>query len=262
MGGGATPLALTLAAFIAGSVLATFHMPFWLAAPSLGEVALGDRLGWPAGVGLQLVVFGLIAAATWWIERPGPRGGRGAAPGWGWRRLVHGPWPLWAGAVALAALNALTLVLASHPWAITWGFTLWGGKALQAVGYDLSGWPFWREPFPQAALAAPVLTDVTSVMDVGLVFGAALGAGLAGRFAPPRRIGLRVVPPAVVGGLLLGYGARIAFGCTIGAYFSGIASTSLHGWIWGLGALLGTPLGVMLRRPFGLDRRPMLGPGC
>jgi uncharacterized membrane protein YedE/YeeE len=35
--------------------------------------------------------------------------------------------------------------------------------------------------------------------------------------------------PAVVGGLLLGYGARIAFGCNIGAYFSGIAFTSLHG---------------------------------
>jgi len=35
--------------------------------------------------------------------------------------------------------------------------------------------------------------------------------------------------PAVVGGLLLGYGARIAFGCNIGAYFTGIAFTSLHG---------------------------------
>ena len=31
----------------------------------------------------------------------------------------------------------------------------------------------------------------------------------------------------------MGYGARIAFGCNIGAYFGGIASFSLHGWLWG-----------------------------
>jgi uncharacterized membrane protein YedE/YeeE len=59
---------------------------------------------------------------------------------------------------------------------------------------------------------------------------------------------------ALVGGLLLGYGARLAFGCNVGAYFSGIASTSLHGWVWLAGALLGTPIGVMLRRRSGVDR--------
>ena len=32
----------------------------------------------------------------------------------------------------------------------------------------------------------------------------------------------------------MGYGARIAFGCNIGAYFGGIASFSLHGWLWGV----------------------------
>jgi hypothetical protein len=41
-------------------------------------------------------------------------------------------------------------------------------------------------------------------------------------------------PPGLflfVGGSLLGYGARLAYGCNIGAYFSGIASSSLHGWL-------------------------------
>ena len=52
---------------------------------------------------------------------------------------------------------------------------------------------------------------------------------------------------AIIGGLLMGYGARIAFGCNIGAFFSGVASTSLHGWLWLLGALLATPVGVKLR---------------
>ena len=58
---------------------------------------------------------------------------------------------------------------------------------------------------------------------------------------------------AVIGGLLLGYGARIAFGCNIGAYFSGIGSTSLHGWLWFLSAFVGSILGTKLRPWFDLN---------
>ena len=252
-----TPLALTLATFILGSVLATFHMPFWWAMPSLGEVSLGETLGWTEAVIVQLATFALIAGVTWWVEqrRFGPGRGLSRLPR-GWPRAIRGPWSLWAGGVALAVLNALTLALAGHPWAITWAFALWGGKGLQGLGYDLSTVPFWTGEFQRAALAAPALADVTTVMDLGLLFGAFLAAGLAGRFAPERRIPARIVASSLLGGLLLGYGARIAFGCNIGAYFSGIASTSLHGWLWGLAALLGTPVGVRLRGVLGVDQEP------
>ena len=232
-------------------------MPFWWDTPSFGEISLGETLGWTPAVILQLVALALIAGAAWWIERRRLETWRPVAPpARGWNRLMHGPWPLLAGGVALAVLNALTLALAGHPWAITWAFTLWGGKALQALGYDLSRVPFWSGEFQQAALAAPVLADVTSVMDLGLVLGAFLGAGLAGRFAPSRRVPLRIVAASVLGGLFLGYGARIAYGCNIAAYFGGIASTSLHGWLWGVAALLGTPIGVRLRRLFGVEQAP------
>ena len=49
---------------------------------------------------------------------------------------------------------------------------------------------------------------------------------------------------------MMGYGARLAFGCNVGAYFGGIASTSLHGWLWIVFALLGTGIGVKLRSFF------------
>ena len=49
-------------------------------------------------------------------------------------------------------------------------------------------------------------------------------------------------------------GARLAFGCNIGAFFSGVASTSLHGWLWIVCALAGTWIGVRLRPLFGLPR--------
>jgi uncharacterized membrane protein YedE/YeeE len=57
----------------------------------------------------------------------------------------------------------------------------------------------------------------------------------------------RAIVAALLGGLLMGYGARLAFGCNVGAYFSGIASTSLHGWLWIVFALLGTNIGLKLR---------------
>jgi hypothetical protein len=51
---------------------------------------------------------------------------------------------------------------------------------------------------------------------------------------------------------MLGYGARIAYGCNIGAYFSGIASSSVHGWVWFASAFAGNMLGTRLRPWFGL----------
>jgi uncharacterized membrane protein YedE/YeeE len=89
-------------------------------------------------------------------------------------------------------------------------------------------------------------------MDFGIVLGALLAAGLAGRFAPTLRAPWRSLLAAAIGGVLLGYGARLAYGCNIGAYFSGIASSSLHGWVWLVMALAGTALGIRLRPWFGL----------
>ena len=97
-----------------------------------------------------------------------------------------------------------------------------------------------------------VLADVTSLMNIGLVLGATGAALAAGRWSI--RIHLHPGPliAAVAGGLLMGYGARIGFGCTIGALLSGIASTSLHGWLWFAAALPGTWIGAKLRPRLGL----------
>jgi len=143
--------------------------------------------------------------------------------------------------------------LSGHPWTITWAFTLWGAKAATFAGWTLSNTWFWTGGFTENALSSPVLADETSVMNIGIIIGAFLAAGLAGRFAPDFRIPLRSLAAAVIGGLMMGYGARIGFGCNIGALFSGIASTSLHGWMWALFALGGSWIGVRFRPAFDLQ---------
>ena len=255
-GGGSVRMAITLAAFIAGSVIGTAHLPWWLAQPRLAALSIPETLGWPAGVALQLAAIGLLALGAIALERRRHGGHEPLVWGTGrdWRtQLLQGGWPLAWGALALALLNLATLLIAGHPWSVTWGFALWGASLADALGFGIADWTFWQWPRPARALDAGVAHDTVSVMNVGLILGALLGAALAGRFARRRRLHFGAVASAVIGGLLLGYGARLAFGCNIGAFFSGIASGSAHGWLWLLAALPGAWVGVRLRPLFGLD---------
>ena len=150
-------------------------------------------------------------------------------------------------------LNFATLALSGRPWGITSAFALWGAKAAAVLGVDTASWPYWMSKANATALAAPISQDVTSVMDIGIVLGAMLAAALAGRYAPVWRVPMRSLIAAIVGGLMLGYGARLAYGCNIGAYFSGIVSGSLHGWLWLVAAFFGNVVGTGLRPFFGLE---------
>lgn len=249
-GGGDARTAVTLLFFCVGSFWASLHMGFWQSLPGRDAVVLGERLGWATAAMLQVALLtGLLLLLRWKApdraaSRPPTDGDRS--------RLLRGPWNPWVGALALSLLAVATLLLAGHPWTITWAFSLWGAKAAVLAGWDPSASAFWSAPFQSAALAAPVLADTTSVMNLGILLGACAAAGLAGRFAPTLRIGPRPLAAAVLGGLMLGYGARIAFGCNIGAFYSGVASTSLHGWLWIAAALPGNWVGVRLRPRFEL----------
>ncbi len=255
VGGGSVRMAITLAAFVAGGFWGSLDLGFWAETPRFRAVSLGAELGWPLAVAVQLGFLALLWAALkrWAGGAPQRPLGPLAPP---MNRLLSGNWPLLFGAIALALLNLATLVIAGHPWTITWGFTLWGAKAAAALGWDPASSAFWSGGFPGRALSRSVLDDTTSLMDIGIILGAFAAAGFAGRFAPGFRIPLRSLAAAVIGGLLMGYGARLAFGCNIGAFFSGVASTSLHGWLWIVFALAGTWVGVRLRPWFGLANAP------
>ncbi|GAA3906315.1 YeeE/YedE family protein [Halomonas cibimaris] len=251
-GGGNARMLITLVFFIVGSVIGTAHFRFWTELPALPPVSLVDVGGAYGGMAISLLLFAVIAAVTVVLEKR--RHGELEHPPLvarrGFERLLVGPWPLLAGAVALALLNFATLALAGRPWGITSAFALWGAKGFSLLGGDVTQWGYWQSPGNAAALDASVWGDITTVMNVGIMLGALAAASLAGRFAPNFRIPLRSIAAAVIGGLLLGYGARLAFGCNIGAYFSGIASGSLHGWLWAVAAFAGNMLGVKLRPLF------------
>jgi hypothetical protein len=86
--------------------------------------------------------------------------------------------------------------------------------------------------------------DDTSITNLGIILGALIAAGFAGRFEPSLKVPPRSLLAAVIGGLMLG----------IGAFFSGVASSSLHGWVWILFAIPGNWIGAQLRPAFGLEK--------
>jgi len=244
VGGGDSRTLLTLLSFITGATVLTFHLPWWKSMPSLGPVSLVDHFGWFASLVINLAVMSALYFVVAKYSKEEPRSlSRREEP----RHWIRGPWPLLWGAIALALLNTVVLLLSGRPWGITGAFSLWGGHAMHAVGFDLQSSPFWSDH----DFSRSLLSDVPTTTSIGIILGALVAAGLRENFNPTLRLNRRSVATAIVGGLMMGYGGRLAFGCNIGALFSGIASGSLHGWLWLMCGFAGSIIGVYVRRWMG-----------
>lgn len=255
VGGGRTVMFITLLFFIVGATIGAYHLPFWTEElPAFEPISLATStgLGYGGAWALSILLFGIITWATLAVERKKRPPKMAPKPSTkGWKRIFRGSWPLFAAAIALAVLNALTLMTRGTPWGVTSAFALWGSKVAMFFGVDVASWGYWQGASAQA-LQSSIFADSTTVLNFGVILGAFLASAAGGLFKFTK-INLKNVAASVIGGLLLGYGARLAFGCNIGAYFGGIASFSLHGYVWGILALAGTFVALYLRPLFGLS---------
>ena len=255
VGGGRSVMFITFIFFVIGATSGAYHLPFWTEEmPSFAPFSLATStgLGYSGAWVLSLVLFALIAWVTLVVEKKTKAPKMAPVPTEsGWRRIFRGSWPLFAAAIVLAILNALTLLTRGQPWGITSAFSLWGSKIASNFGVDVANWGYWQGA-NAAALNASIFADSTTVMNIGIIIGAFIASAAGGLFKFTQ-ITLGNFAASVIGGLMMGYGARLAFGCNIGAYFGGIASFSAHGYIWGIMAMAGTFLALYLRPLFGLS---------
>jgi hypothetical protein len=221
--------------FAVGSFLGSVQMHDWLQLGQLQPVGLVQA--WGVGPALAATLAGLAVIAVGvrlWV-----------GPG---KPLIEKRW-VW-GAIALAALATINLAIAGQPWGVVYGFGLWAAKGAQALGlFDPTQNAFWGDAGNARILAQSALLDVTSITNIGLLGGALWVSARKPANAKPLTgtqwaIGL-------VAGFVLGYSSRLAFGCNVGAMFSGISTGSVHGWIWMPMAFLGTLIGLRVRRRFG-----------
>lgn len=241
VGGGSGRMLIALLFFIIGSVFGSLSLPALLALGGVDPVLASDYLGPWGGV---IVTLASIAIAAVLIIAVARSRGSTYLPS---RNYI-------LGGVAIGALCVVVFAAGGHPWSVTFGYTVWGAKAATALGFDLSHAPFWQWAGPRHALAESVLSDTSSLTDFGMIFGAMAAAAATKPFAAAAWPPARSLLAAGIGGLLMGWGARLGFGCNIGAFVGGVASGSLHGWIWFLAALPGCLVGIRLRPLFGLSR--------
>lgn len=155
-------------------------------------------------------------------------------------------WTYVTGAVLLSLFQIVTMATTNDPWGVSGPLANWGAWLYQLVGGSVDKWYYFSSEGAQATLTGGFLKDPGSIRNLGIIFGALLATLMASQFKFKKIKSIKQVIAAILGGLLMGYGARIAFGCNIGALFSGIASLSLSGWVFAVFLFFGAMAGSKL----------------
>jgi uncharacterized membrane protein YedE/YeeE len=164
--------------------------------------------------------------------------------------VFKNPFTYLAGAILLTVFQVVTLVVTGDPWGVSGAFANWGAWIYELFGGDVSHWYYFSSAGAQATLERGFFNDPGTIRNLGIVLGALAATLLASQFKFKKIKSMKQVVAAVLGGLLMGYGARLGFGCNIGALFSGIAVMSASGWVFALFLFVGAFIGSKLLAKF------------
>jgi uncharacterized membrane protein YedE/YeeE len=144
-------------------------------------------------------------------------------------------------AVGLAGvLSALYFGATGTVWAVTGEFTRFGGHLLEAVGVDISRWAY----FEMVKMEGMPWMRTDGWIVFGMLFGALITVLLGNHFKLRVPQLKRRLVQGFVGGAIAGFGARMALGCNLAAFFTGVPQFSFHSWIFMVFTAAGTYLGV------------------
>ncbi|RXM59075.1 YeeE/YedE thiosulfate transporter family protein [Clostridium tetani] len=120
---------------------------------------------------------------------------------------------------------------------------------LQWFGLEPLNWEYFKyfkSYYQPVILYENVFINQYTILNLGVLIGSLIATLLVSQFKWKRIKSKKQFIMALIGGVMMGYGTRLAVGCNIGAFFSGIPSFSLHAWIFGVFAMLGTWVGVKI----------------
>jgi uncharacterized membrane protein YedE/YeeE len=99
------------------------------------------------------------------------------------------------------------------------------------------------------SLPVDIWLNQDALLLLGIVSGAFIASFAGGHFAFEKPT-FKDTVRGLGGGILLGWGAMTALGCTIGALLSGTQAGALSGWIFALGMLLAIYGGIKIKNRF------------
>jgi uncharacterized membrane protein YedE/YeeE len=149
-------------------------------------------------------------------------------------------WAPMPAVIAAGILSTYYFGLTGTFWAVTGEFTRWGGHLLQLIGIDPSNWGY----FKIIGLKGTPLDRIDGMMIIGM-FGGCIAAALWANNVKLRLPQSRIrIAQALLGGIIAGFGARLAMGCNLAAFFTGIPQFSLHAWFFALATAVGSYFGA------------------
>ncbi len=164
-------------------------------------------------------------------------------------KYLKKPWPYWVGGILLGVMNVILLGLIGISWQITSGFLLWGIGILQWFELDPFKWEYFshfQSYYGPIISNGNIFINQYTILNIGVILGSLVATLLASQFKWKKIKSKKQFIIALLGGIMMGYGTRLAVGCNIGALFSGIPSFSLHAWVFGIFVMLGTWVGVKI----------------
>jgi uncharacterized membrane protein YedE/YeeE len=203
---------------------------------------LPHSLGYGGSLIVQLLALCTIALLLARIHRTSAPAD--ATQAW-WQRR----WPTWAGGALIGTLGAVAYLRIAPL-----GVTAELGSLSRTVADGIGLLPARLEGLDTLRGCVSVVKETlwsnNGALITGLVLGSFAAALFSGDFRP-RLPGGGELLRSFGGGILMGWGAMVALGCTVGALLSGIMAAALSGWIFALCCAPGLYLGWWLRRRLG-----------
>ncbi len=213
------------------------------------QVWLPANIGWPLTIVLTLLVLAFIyyviriVEASSKAQQAMKTGENTEKKKFTWKDLL-GHWPATAGGVALGVLSILAYKMVERPIGVSGEYNRWSEVICNAIGITFPD----VAAIPGACKISASATEITwgLILNLAIILGAAIVALLSGDFKIkyPRtfKAGFRVF----LGAVIMGYGVGLAGGCNIGAFFSGVISFGLNGWVFGLAVFIGSLIGIKI----------------
>ncbi len=162
-----------------------------------------------------------------------------------WKLVFVSRWPTWVGGIGVGILSFL-YYLRVEPLGVTAEI----GRRSRDLGNHLDIIPTRLEGLDGFAgcstATSPDLLTSNGIFIIALVAGSLFTGVLSGRF----QLSSLTVTKALKGfsgGVLLGFGAMISLGCTVGTTLSGIAAFALSGWVFTAAMVVGVWTGIRLK---------------
>lgn len=204
---------------------------------------LPHAFGYGGSLAIQLAALLALAAVLARLHRPAV--GANVDQPW-WRRR----WPTYVGGILIGGLGTLAYLRIAPL-----GVTAELGSLVRTAADGVGLLPERLEGLDRLRGCVSALKETlwseNGALVVGLVLGSLAAALFSGDFRPRLPTAAELLR-GFAGGVLMGWGAMLALGCTVGTLLSGVMAAAVSGWVFALFCGIGLYAGWRLRKAWAL----------